>query len=243
MAGAKVLLVANGNDATLSALLSTLNIPAVLLSVYLSIVPLLLVALPGTYLVYQYGLSDDPATIEGRRRTGLTLLPLVGISFLLTPANTWDILVQIGLAIVFFVIAFSRLIQEFAQVPLPQVGPWQLNLVRSWLVRHVGAVAIAYAMCAVIAAPLIGDPRQGIWLPAVRVQIEGYAEGVGWILEENEQTTQLLWPDSTVSRFPSSQIQQIEFCSLRRSAGGSGNRPLVLLVFVKAPGRQPACHP
>ncbi|MEU8154503.1 hypothetical protein AB0B94_12640 [Micromonospora sp. NPDC048986] len=239
MAGAKVLLVANGNDATLGALLSTLNIPAVLLSVYLSVIPLLLVVLPGAFLVYKYGLSDDPRTAEGRLRTGLALLPLVGISFLLTPANTRDILSQLGIAGVFCVIAFSRFLPSVAQVRFPRV--WQLNRLKSWLVQHVNAVAVAYAMYAVVAFPLTGDPLRGIWLPAVRIEIEGHTVGTGWVLEENEQTTQLLWPDSTVARFPSSQIQRIEFCNLRRSTGVPGNRPLVLLLSARDPGRQPAC--
>ncbi|WP_432900821.1 hypothetical protein ACQP1S_28560 [Micromonospora matsumotoense] len=241
MAGAKVLLMANGNDATLGALLSTLNISALLLSTYLTSFPLLLIALPGAFLVYKYGVRGDSAAVEGRRRHGLMMLPLVGVSFLLTPTSVDYLLQQFAVAAVFLMLAFSRLFLEVAEWPLPQMGPLDLNALKSWLAKHMEVVAVAYVTFVLVAAPLLVNPLREMWLPAAKIEVEGYGAGTGWILAEDDHTTQILWADSTVVRFPSAQLKKVEFCRRGQSGGRVEGRPLVLVLFSRNPGKQLDC--
>ncbi|MFJ2083993.1 hypothetical protein ACI2KV_21680 [Micromonospora chokoriensis] len=236
MAGAKVLLVANGNEATLGALLSTLNIPAVLLSVYLYLLPRMLIVLPGAFLIYKYGVLGDVASIEERRRSGFILLPLVGTGFLLAPASVADIVTQAILALIYFVIAFTHFLPTLAQTTLSLGGLFRLGSLWAWLLKNIRLVAITYTAFVLIIAPLTRNPSQDMWLPAVTVEEEGGFIGTGWILEESEQATKLLLPDSTVTRIPSSEIIRIEFCQR-----GSGRRPLVLLLLTRGPGNQAEC--
>lgn len=238
LAGIRILVVSDGNQATFLMLIRTLNLQALLLATYLPTLPTFGVVLCGAAIVYRSSLYGDRDQQHLRRRLATRMLPVVVLCSLFTAVAVEAIVLQIIAIVVYGLIGYSpaglweQAERYRARRRIASVLAW-LGLSR-WLdLQALGLVLIAIF-------PVLWAITFAMWLPANVVQFKDpNRERVGWVLEDEGGRITALWRDGTVGSYEDGSIQTTRPCELGANPWPNG-RPIVD-VIMKGESRRQLC--
>ncbi|WP_144119221.1 hypothetical protein [Catellatospora sichuanensis] len=223
LAGVRLFVLSDGDDATLKALAQHTSMQALLIGSYVPFLPLILI------LAAYLALSERRAAVRGAvfQPTVLASLPPpVALMFLVVGLLTAPVYLLLLLLAAAGLLAVMLLWRRGRPAP-PRQGDRPPSPLLGGRVPNRWVDGLTLTLGVVLAGMVT---LQGMWLPATALTVDGTTK-VAYLLGQNEDLETVLYRDGGgPQQLKSDQITARRMCSERRA--GVLRRPLAALIFV-----------
>lgn len=216
LAGLSLLAASNGNVTVFKTLVTTLNVPAILITSYVTALPVFLpvaFAVHAFFLMVRAGLL---ANVRRDRRTFSFWMSFIIVDVMFIPHGVLDwIIISIAVA---SGLTFVIIVPQF----MMNQGGAIREILSSAADRHARGMArelLRDVPLAAVVALLLTQMAllNGMWLPPEVIAIKGQSPiSAGYVLQESENELLIYWADARgVQRYRADRIEYRQICEMK----------------------------
>ncbi|WP_143025339.1 hypothetical protein [Micromonospora sp. WMMB235] len=236
LAGLSLLTASNGNITVFKTLVTTLSVPAILITSYVTALP---VFIPIAFAIHAFVTSRTDWPINSRSdRLVMSLWgPFIVVNILIIPHGILEwVPISIASAFGMTFTAITPFLREKrqrgAQVRLLRIGNRRLARIAKEALRDIPLAAAALLVIEMVIL-------NGMWLPSEVIAIKGQSPvSTGYVLQEKENQLLIYWADDRgVQRYRADQVEYRQICEMKH------RKTYSLLRSPSPRPRQQSCPP